>query len=289
MSRFRISGEVLVFLGAFCWSLCSPIVKFLSMDTFLILALRSVFAFAALAAFIRPKKLNWNGWMLMYLCSYTTLTIGIVSALTMTSSAIALGLQNTALIWLSLLVFLRTRRFDKNLFAPVAVILVGVVLFMSTGTGGSDSLGNLIALTGGISYACMTLSAGKAAGDNPIGLTALANLFSVIVIVLLFPERMAGVTEMRGLEWGLVALSGVIQVGGGYTFYNMGLRSVAPQKASIIALWEMIMGPLWVALFLGEYPAVIEVVALVIIMIGIVMDTKLNAVPAEVPIPAVKE
>ena len=98
MARFRISGEVLVFMGAFCWSLCSPIVKFLEMDTFLILAMRSVFAFAALAAFIRPKRLNWNGWMLAYLCSYTAVTIGIVSALTMTSSAIALGLQNTALI-----------------------------------------------------------------------------------------------------------------------------------------------------------------------------------------------
>lgn len=279
MARFRISGEVLVFMGAFCWSLCSPIVKFLEMDTFLILAMRSVFAFAALAAFIRPKRLNWNGWMLAYLCSYTAVTIGIVSALTMTSSAIALGLQNTALIWLSLLVFFRTKRFEIKLFAPVIVILVGVALFMSTGTGGSDSLGNLIALAGGVAYAGMTLSAGKAAGDNPIGLTAIANLFSVIVIVLLFPGKLAGIAEMRALDWGIIAVSGIVQVGGGYTFYNMGLRSVSPQKASIIALWEMVMGPLWVAIFLGEFPTVIEVIALAVIMLGIVMDAKLNAAP----------
>ena len=283
MSRFRVSGEVLVFMGAFCWSLCSPIVKFLEMDAFLILAVRAVFAFVALAPFIRLKRLNWNGWMLFYVCSYTALSVGIVSALTMTSSAIALGLQNTALIWLSLLVIFQTKHFEIKLFAPVIVILVGVALFMSTGTGGSDSLGNLIALAGGLAYAGMTLSAGRAAGDNPIGLTAIANLFSVIVIALLFPGKMTGIADMRALDWIIIAVSGIVQVGGGYTFYNMGLRSVSPQKASIIALWEMVMGPLWVALFLGELPQIVEVIALAIIMLGIVMDAKLNAAPAAKP------
>lgn len=52
----------------------------------------------ALAAFIRPRQLNWNGWMLLYVCSYAALSLSVISALTMTSSPIAVGMQYTATI-----------------------------------------------------------------------------------------------------------------------------------------------------------------------------------------------
>ena len=34
---------------------------------------------------------------------------------------------------------------------------------------------------------------------------------------------------------------GVVQNGAGYTFYNYGIQKVSAQKASVIALWEMIL------------------------------------------------
>ena len=80
--------------------------------------------------------------------------------------------------------------------------------------------------------------------------------------------------------WLMMLVQGVIQVGGGYAFYNLGLQRVTPQKATIIALWEVVMGPLWVVIFLHEYPVLLEVVGLVVIMAGIFLDTKLN-VPEE--------
>ena len=62
MSRIRLSGGVMVFLGAFLWSLCSALVKSVKLDPFLILGLRSLLAGITLAAFIRPKQLRWHGW-----------------------------------------------------------------------------------------------------------------------------------------------------------------------------------------------------------------------------------
>ena len=280
MSRIRLSGGVMVFLGAFLWSLCSPLVKSLSVDAFLILGLRSLLAAITLAAFVRPKQLKWNGWMLMYLFSYLGLTMGVVVGLTMTSPPIVLGMQYASLILLFVVDFVKTRVFKVKAFVPVCVILTGVVLFMLSDTTGANLAGNLVALSCGVFFGGMTISSKKASGGNPLGLTAVANLFVFIVVTLIFPTKMLGVFDLNGREWLMMLIQGVIQVGGGYAFYNLGLQRVSPQKATIIALWEVVMGPLWVVIFLHEYPLLLEVVGLVVIMAGIFLDAKLN-VPAE--------
>lgn len=277
MPTVNLSGGVLVFIGAFLWSLNSPLVKFLTLDSLLICGLRSAIAAAALAVSIRPRRLRWNGWMLLYVCSYAGLCLSIILALGMTSAPIAIGMQYTATIWLFLVNLLKTKKFRLRGFLPVCVIFTGVVFFMCSGTGGASTAGNLIALGEGVLFACMTVSSKKAAGDNPVGLVAVANVFTAVVMILLFPASMAKVTALTGRDWLVMLILGVVQVGGGYGFYNLGVQRTTPQKASIIALWEMILGPIWVALFLHEYPSVPVLIGFVIILAGMVMDAKLNA------------
>lgn len=281
MSKLHMSGSVLVFLGALFWSLNSPLVKFLSLDSLLICGLRSVIAAVALAVFIRPRQLNWNRWMLLYVCSYAALCLSIIVALTMTSSPVAIGMQYTATIWLFLVNWIKTKRFHVRSFIPVCVIFAGVAFFMCSGTDATSSTGNLIALCEGIFFACMTVSSKKAAGANPIGLTAVANMFTGVLMCLLFPSSMAKVSTMTGTDWLIMVILGVVQVGGGYAFYNLGVQKVSAQKASIIALWEMILGPVWVALFLKEYPSVPVLLGFVIILAGMFLDTKLSGEPEE--------
>ena len=73
----------------------------------------------------------------------------------------------------------------------------------------------------------------------------------------------------------------ISNTGGGYCFYNMGVQKVSAQKASVISLWEMILGPLWVALFLKEYPSIPVMISFVIILIGMFLDAKMSGTPAE--------
>lgn len=275
-SKFQLSGGVLVFLGALFWSLNSPLVKFLTLDSMLVCGLRSLIAAVALCAFIRPKQLNWNIWMLVYVCSYAALCMTIILSLKMTSAPIAIGMQYTATIWLFIVGVIRTKKFRMKSFIPVCIIFAGVVFFMCSGTDATSSTGNLIALSEGIIFAVMTVSSKKAAGTNVIGMTAIANIFTALVVTALFPSSMAQVSQMTGQDWIIMLILGVIQVGGGYCFYNMGVQKVSAQKASVISLWEMILGPIWVALFLQEYPSIPVLIGFVIILIGMLLDAKLN-------------
>ena len=275
MNRRPLPGGFLVLLGAVFWSLNSPIVKYLTLDSVLICGLRSLIAALALAAAVRPRQLKWNGWMALYVCSYAGLCLSIVAALGSTSAPIAVGMQYTAAIWLFLAHCVTTRRFHLRGFIPVAVIFAGVVFFMCSGTDASSRAGNLIALSEGVFFALMTVSSQKAAGSNPVGLTAVANLFTAAAVFLIFPGTLSGLGQMDGAEWVLMLILGVIQVGGGYAFYNMGVQKVSARKASVIALWEMILGPVWVALFLREYPSPMVFVGFAFILAGMLLDALL--------------
>lgn len=277
MPKIRISGSILVFLGAVFWSLNAPLVKFLTADSLLICGTRSLIAGLVLASFIRPKRLNWTPWMFLYVCSYCALCISIILALSKTSAAVAIGMQYTATIWLFLANLLISRRFSCNAFLPVCVIFVGVIFFMCSGRDAAGSSGNLIALAEGIFFACMTVGAKKSAGTNPLGLTAIANLFTGFFVFLVFPGTAGLAAALSSLDWLILLLLGVVQIGAGYAFYNLGIQKIPAQKASIIALWEMILGPVWVALFLKEYPSFPVIIGFLIVLAGMFLDSRLNA------------
>jgi len=274
MKHFSISGGMLVFLGALFWSLNSPLVKFLEVDALLTCGFRSVIAGIFLLPFLRPKKIKWNGWLLLYLASYCGLCMGVVLSLRRTSAPIAIGMQYASVVWLFLVNVIMTRKLDKHRLIPVLLILAGVIIFMLTGLNGSSMIGNLIALTESITFAFMTVGVKKCGSDNPLGLTALANLFTGFFIFTFLPPNLSDTLAFTGLEWFIMMILGIVQVGLGYAFYNMGVAKVSPQKASIIALWEMILGPVWVALFLHEYPSMMVCVGFIVIIAGIILDAK---------------
>jgi len=276
MKNIKISGGTLVFLGALFWSLNSPLIKFLEVDAFLTCGFRSVIAGIVLLPFLRPKKIKWGLWLLIYLTAYCGLCVGIVLALRQTSAAIAVGMQYASIIWLFVVSSVATRRLDKNRLIPVLMIFTGVVVFMISGLEGSSMTGNLIALTESISFAFMTVGAKKSGSENPLGLTALANLFTGFFVFTFLPPDLSDTLAFTGQEWLIMLILGVVQVGMGYAFYNMGVSKVSPQKASVIALWEMILGPVWVALFLKEYPSLLVCIGFVIIIAGIFLDAKVD-------------
>ena len=277
MKHIKLSGGMMVFLGAFFWSLNSPLIKFLQVDALLTCGFRSVIAGIVLLPFLRPKKIKWNGWLAVYLIAYCGLCVSIVLALRKTSAPIAIGMQYASIVWLFLVSAITTRSLDKKRLLPVLMISAGVIVFMLSGLDGSSMTGNLIALTESISFAFMTVGAKKSGSDNPLGLTALANLFTGFFVFTFLPPDLSDTLSFTGQEWFLMMILGVVQVGLGYAFYNLGVSRVSPQKASVIALWEMILGPIWVALFLQEYPSLLVCIGFVIIIAGIILDAKVDS------------
>lgn len=274
MKNVKLSGGTLVFLGAVFWSLNSPLIKFLQVDALLTCGFRSVIAGLVLLPFLRPQKIKWNGWLVLYLIAYCGLCVSIVLALRKTSAPIAIGMQYASIVWLFLASVITSHKLDKTRLVPVLMISAGVIVFMLTGLDGSSMNGNLIALSESISFTFMTVGAKKCGSENPLGLTAISNLFTGFFVFTFLPPDLSDTLSFTGQEWMIMLILGVVQMGLGYACYNMGVSRISPQKASVIALWELVLGPVWVALFLHEYPTLMVCFGFVMIVNGILLDAK---------------
>ena len=202
-----------MFFGALFWSLNAPLVKFIEMDPLLVTGLRSLIAGVVLCPFIRIKKLNLSAWTVIYIISYISLCIGVIVALSNTSAAISIGMQYGAMIWIFIGNSIINKSISKSKLVPVLMIFSGVVLFMLSGISDGTMFGNLVALTESVSFAIMTISSKKTAGENPIGLTAIANLATGLFVFCCLSPSFSDLAYLNQTEWSVMLILGVIQVG----------------------------------------------------------------------------
>lgn len=271
-------GMVLVFIAAVLWSTNSLLVKNIQLPSMLIGAMRALTAGVVLAPFIRPKKLKFSLKMLLMAIAFTLNSIGVVTAIKLTSAAIAVGMQFTAPIWLYIYSRVKGYPFIKRRVIPLAVLTAGVVISMFSKAEGVTMLGNLIALTTGITFAAVTQLGKELGGENPVGITAINNLFMAAVILPLFCRDSVGLLfTMDTAGWAALLALGIVQFGGGYVFYTLGLRYTTAARASMISPMEMVLSPVWVAIFMHELPDAVGLIGFLVIIAGIALEVIFTA------------
>ncbi len=205
--------------------------------------------------------------------SLMSVTTTFALANKMTTAANAIVLQFTAPVFVILLMALlygsRPNRAD---LLTCAAVLLGVVLFFIDGIRAGNLAGNLVAILSGLCYAgVFMMNTGK-------GADALSSSFwgqlaaGVLLTPLCFRE-----TDFSAPTLLSVLALGVIQVGGAYILFSLGIRRTPPVTASLITGLEPILNPIWVMLFYGEPFTVLSAVGAVIVVGSIVLYNVWNA------------
>lgn len=278
MKNKNTLGMLLVFIAAVLWSTNSILVKNIELPSMLIGAMRALIAGLVLAPFIRPKKLKFSPKMLLMAVAFTLNSVGVVTAIKLTSAAIAVGMQFTSPIWLYIYSRIKGYPFIKRRVIPLAVLTAGVVISMFSKAEGVTLIGNLIALTTGLSFAVVTQLGKDLGGDNPVGITAINNLFMAAVILPLFcRDSVAQLFTMDTVGWVTLLALGTVQFGGGYVFYTLGLRYTTAARASMISPMEMVLSPVWVAIFMHELPDAVGLIGFLVIIAGIALEVIFTA------------
>lgn len=278
MKNKNTLGMLLVFIAAVLWSTNSILVKNIELPSMLIGAMRALIAGIVLAPFIRPKKLKFSPKMLLMAVAFTLNSVGVVTAIKLTSAAIAVGMQFTSPIWLYIYSRIKGYPFIKRRVIPLAVLTAGVVISMFSKAEGVTLIGNLIALTTGLSFAVVTQLGKDLGGDNPVGITAINNLFMAAVILPLFcRDSVAQLFTMDTVGWVTLLALGIVQFDGGYVFYTLGLRYTTAARASMISPMEMVLSPVWVAIFMHELPDAVGLIGFLVIIAGIALEVIFTA------------
>jgi drug/metabolite transporter (DMT)-like permease len=173
-----------------------------------------------------------------------------VTGLTRTSTAAASFLQYTSTVWVFLFGWfaLKERAHRGNMVA----LLCAIAGILWIGLSEGDQLhagGNLLALGSGLAYAGVILSLRWLRDEDSAWLTFLNHLVSGLVLLpLVLPRGL----ELSAVQWLLIALLGIVQMGLPYVLAARGVGLVTVQEAALLLLLEPILNPLWVWLCWGE-------------------------------------
>ncbi len=270
----QASGTLLAFAAALLWSTNAPLIKSISLDSTLVAGLRALIAGIVLLPFLKPKQIKWGSPVLLMMVLFTLQSFFIVLALKTTSAPIAVGMQYTAPVWLYIIARFKKEPVSRAHLVPLGVLMAGVVVSMCSRSGDVTTLGNVVALISGIWFALLTRAMQHTGNSNPLGMVCINNLFMAVIMLgyCALNGTLSQIATMDTAAWGIMLVLGIFQFGGGYVCYNLCLQKISASHAATITPLEMVFGPLWVALFLHQYPDLIGFIGFLIIACGVVLE-----------------
>ncbi len=136
------------------------------------------------------------------------------------------------------------------------VVAIGGIAIMVADKSGSVALkGSLAALGSAFGFAVFTVALRWGRTGEMLPAVFLSGLFAIAITL--------GICAVLGLPLVLSSHDsfismgmGVFQVGAGLILYTLGSRSLPAAELALLSLAEVLLGPLWVWLFLGETASV---------------------------------
>lgn len=245
-------GRWLILCAAVLWSLAGVFIKFLDLHPLAIVMYRSVFASLVFLPFLKRGDVCWRAPVWVSVLTYTAAICAFVSANKLTTAANAIVLQYTAPVFVYLFSWLVAgERISRLNATALTIAMAGVVMISLDSVGEPQMIGVLLALLSGVLFAAFLLNLERAADVSPVYLTWMNNLGCGLLLLPILTAHLAITID----QIAILAVMGAVQLGLPYFLFSKGLKSISLQEASLIALIEPVLNPLWVALVVGEFPA----------------------------------
>ena len=149
--------------------------------------------------------------------------------------------------------------------------LVGIVIMVWEGISIGRIIGNVAALISALGFAIFTISLRWKKLEDMLPTVFLAGLFAIIIAGALCQIKGYGLDVPKRDIWIALAL-GVFQVGAGLILYTLGSKAVPSAELALLSMTEVVFGPFWVWLFLGETAGGYTMLGGMILLIAIVTN-----------------
>jgi drug/metabolite transporter (DMT)-like permease len=267
-------GQLFVASAAVAWSTAGVLQRELSVDTATQLAGRALIAFVALAAYVAIASRGRAvaafvsiGWAGLGVAACTAVASGaFIVALNHAAVASVFFIQAVAPVGAALLAWFAigeavTRRAIVSMLLAVA----GVGVMMGApGAGSALGLGAALAMTLAFSVAVVITRHRRDVSMAP------AVCLSQLALVFAF-GAFADPAAVTPRDFGLLVALGVGQMALGLALFTAGARLIPASEVALIALLEVVLGPLWVWIVLAEQPPPLTLVGGAIIILAVLV------------------
>ena len=194
---------------------------------------------------------------------------GGILAVQTTSVANAMFLFAAAPFFAAVLGWLVLKEHVRNAtWISMMAALVGIVIMVWEGISIGRIIGNVAALISALGFAIFTISLRWKKLEDMLPTVFLAGLFAIIIAGALCQIKGYGLDVPKRDIWIALAL-GVFQVGAGLILYTLGSKVVPSAELALLSMTEVVFGPFWVWLFLGETAGVYTLLGGMILLIAI--------------------
>jgi len=154
----------------------------------------------------------------------------------------------------------------------IIVALAGIAIMVADRSGGVALNGNLAALGSALGFAVFTVALRWGKSSEMLSSVFLSGLFGIVVTFSIC--QILGLSISLSARGGGIAVGmGVFQVGAGLILYTIGSRSLPAAELTLLSLAEVLLGPLWVWLFLGETATIYTLMGGAVLLAAIAGNT----------------
>ena len=258
-----------VFLASVCFSTGGLFIKLIPWSALAINGARNLIGAAVIGTYllITRHRIVFSSRVLTGALAMIGVTTFFTISNKLTTAANTIVLQFTAPVFVILMMAVFYHQKPRRLDVITCVlVMLGVVLFFVDGIRAGNLIGNITAVLSGVCYAGVFM---MNTGENA---DAISSCFlGQLAAGLAMTPLCFGETDFTAQTLSAVIALGVIQVGGAYVLFSIGIKNTPPVTASLITGLEPIMNPLLVAVFYGETVSTLSIIGSVIVVCTIMV------------------
>jgi drug/metabolite transporter (DMT)-like permease len=278
-------GQVAVALAAVVWSTAGVIQRQLSFGVATQVAGRALFAAVAVAAYVAVTE---RGRVVAACRSVGRAGVGFAVALAVSSGAFIVALNHASVAQVLFIQaispvlaallgrWLLGERLSRRTVLAMGVALVGVGVMVGS-PGGGGALGDGLSVLMSFGFAVAIVIARHRRDVSMAPATGLAQLMLVVVAA---PFALASGQGLGVPDVLWLALFGAGQIGLGVILLTIGARLIPAAQVALISLLEVVLGPLWVWLAVGERPGAATLTGGAIVVAAVILQARDRTAPS---------
>ena len=258
----HVRGVVLVLVAGGFLSIGGLVIRLIeAADEWQILFYRSIALVATLLAVlaVRQRAGLWASFRAIGAAGLVAAVcisggfIGFIFSITHTTVANALFLLSAAPFFTAILAWsMLGERVPPVTWAAIGGAVVGVGVMVGEGIVVGGLFGDLMALTAALCFAGFTVALRRGRSVDMLPAVCLGGAMTAVLggVVAGAGPGLA----ISGTDLVLCVVMGAVQIGCGLTIFTLGSRYLPAAELTLLSLSEVVLGPIWVWLAMGEVP-----------------------------------
>ncbi len=139
----------------------------------------------------------------------------------------------------------------KATWIATIVAMVGIAVMVIDGISLGRMTGNITALLSALGFAVFTIALRWKKLEDMLPAVFLAGVFAMIISAIIC--ILQGYSfNLSHNDAGIALAMGIFQVGTGLAIYTVGSKVVPAAELALLSMTEVLLGPVWVWIFIGE-------------------------------------